>query len=282
MPSITHESPIEVIRRYPSLAAELVRRLTSIEVPGEDKVEVRLGSADASNVVPAEFTADMVVLVTDKHTLKPLLLIVVEPQGREDKAKRFSWPAYLANLREAHECDSAVLIVVCWNEAEAEKCRVAIPMGHPGYVLVPIVIGPNSAPDLDGASPWLTVLCGAIGAIDLDTDAGRRAVLHAIAATHSNTPNLRKLTTIILAVASDVARLELEALMETTEFKSDFLDRIEASAEAKALMRVVKARGIVLTAQQHDLIMSCTDTGQLDTWLDRASAATSANDVFKD
>jgi hypothetical protein len=138
------------------------------------------------------------------------------------------------------------------------------------------------------------ILCGAIGAIDLDTNAGRRTVLHAIAATRSNTPNLRKLTTIILAVASDAARLELEALMETAEFKSDFLDRIEAraaeraaasaaaQAEAKALVRVIRARGIVLTREQHDMVMSCTDTDQLDTWLDRASAATSADDVFKD
>jgi hypothetical protein len=282
MPSITHESPIEVIRSHPGLATELVRRLTVMEVPGEDRAEATLGSADASNVVPAKFTADMVVVVTDRQTRTPVLLIVVEPQGRGGKAKRLSWPAYLANLRAAHDCDSAVLIVVCWNEAEARKCRAAIPMGHPGFVLVPIVIGPLSAPDLDDASPWLKILCGAIGAINLDTDPGRRAVLDAIAETRSDTINLRKLTTIILAVASDAARLELEALMETAEYKSDFLDRIEAKGEAKALVRVMTARGIVLTTAQHDTIMSCTDNDRLGVWLDRASAATSADDVFKD
>jgi hypothetical protein len=32
----------------------------------------------------------------------------------------------------------------------------------------------------------------------------------------------KKLTTLILAVASEDARLALEALMETTEYKSDY------------------------------------------------------------
>ena len=45
---------------------------------------------------------------------------------------------------------------------------MAIPTGHPGFVLVPIVIGPRSTPGLDHASPWLTVLAGTIGAIDLE------------------------------------------------------------------------------------------------------------------
>ena len=57
-----------------------------------------------------------------------------------------------------HQCDSAILVVLCWSETEAEKCRQANPMGHPGFVLVPIVIGPDSAPDIAEASAWLIVL----------------------------------------------------------------------------------------------------------------------------
>jgi hypothetical protein len=294
MPSITHEGPIEIIRQHPKLTTELVRHATGIEIPGDDEVEVTLGSTDASNVVPAEFTADMVTLVTDKATSKPLLLVVVEPQGRSEEEKTFSWPAYLTNLRRAHQCKNAVLIVICWNEAEAEKCRQAIPMGHPGFVLAPIVVGPRSAPDLDGASPWLIILCAAIGAIRLGTDDARRTVLGAITATGSNTTDIRRLTTIIMAAASETARLELEALMETAEYKSDFFDRIEAQGEARgeargeakgearALLKILTSRGIDLTDEQHKMLTTCTDLERIDQWLDLALTATSAGDVFKD
>jgi hypothetical protein len=261
-------------------------------------VRVELGSTDASNVVPAELKADIVTVIYDKATSEALLLVVIEPQGREDSAKKFSWPAYLANLRQAHRCESAVLIVVCWDAAEADKCRKAIPMGHPGYTLVPVVLGPRNGPDLDGAGPWITILAGAIGALDLETDSGRRTILDAITATGSSTPDIRTLTAIILAIASTDARGELEALMATKEYRSDFLDRIEAEGvakgeargltlgeargEAKALLKILSARGITLTSAQHDKVISCPDPGQLDVWLDRALVATSASDLFRD
>src|SRR5258708_11857577 len=113
MPSINDDGPIDVIRKNPEMTAELVRRMTSIALPAEGMVRVELGSTDASNVVPAELKADIVTVIYDKATSDPLLLVVIEPQGREDSAKKFSWPAYLANLRQAHRCESAVLIVIC-------------------------------------------------------------------------------------------------------------------------------------------------------------------------
>jgi len=220
-----------------------------------------------------------------------LLLVVVESQGREDETKRFSWPAYLANLRAAHKCESAVLIVICWNAAEAEKCRAAIPMGHPGYVLVPIVMGPRDGEDLNGTTPWLTVLAGSMGAIDLATDAGQRTVLDAIRDTRSSTPVVRTLTAIILAVAPSPAdRSAMEALMQAKEYKNDFFDRAEAIGEAigeargvaKALLKILRFQGIELTNEQEERIASCLDSQQLDRWLDNAGTATSASDVFKD
>jgi hypothetical protein len=252
---------------------------------------VELGSTDASNVVPDEFKADMVTVIRDVATGDPLLLVIIEPQGREDKEKEFSWPAYLANLRAAHKCKSAVLIVVCWDAAEADKCRAAISMGHPGFVLVPIVIGPRDGRELARVGPWQTVLAGSMGAIDLGTDAGRRTVLDAIRDTASNIPVTRTLSAIILGVApNNAARAALEALMQTKEYKNDFFDRVEAQGMAKgeakgkaeSLMIVLEARGMHPSAEQHDLVMSCTDVDKLDLWLGRAAGATSVGDVFKD
>ena len=183
--------------------------------------------------------------------------------------------------------EPAVLIVVCWNAGEAEKCRAAIPMGHPGYVLTPIVIGPHDGQDLNGRTSWLTVLAGSMGAIDLATDAGRRTVLDAIRDTGCNTPVTRTLHAIILAVApDDAARSALEALMETKEYRNDFADRYEARGvalgEAKALLKVIRSRKVELTREQEERITSCLDSGQLDRWLDNALGADTADDVFKD
>jgi hypothetical protein len=307
MPSINHDGPIEVIRNNPSVTADLVRLLTPVLIPEQDRVRVDLGSADASNVVPDEFRADMVTIIRDRATGDPLLLVVIEPQGRKDKEKRFSWPAYLANLRAAHQCDYAILIVICWDEAEAEKCREAIPMGHPGFILVPVVIGPRDGLNLTGVNPWLTILAGSMNGIDLSAEPGRRAVLDAIRDTHSNTPVTRALSAIILGVAPDDAtRSALEGLMVTKEYKTDFWDRMEARAEAegrargeaegrakgeaegrargeaKVLVKILDARAIELTTDQRDLVLGCTDPGQLDVWVDRALAASSADEVFKD
>jgi hypothetical protein len=119
------------------------------------------------------------------------------------------------------------------------------------------------------------------------TDAGQRAVLDAIPDTGTNTLVTRMLTAIIVAVApDDAARSALEGLMVTKEYKNDFFDRAEAIGEAKAkakvLVKILNVRAIDLTSEQSDLILSCTDSAQLDRWVDRALVATSADEVFKD
>jgi hypothetical protein len=70
--------------------------------------------------------------------------------------------------------------------------------------------------------------------------------------------------------------------MDTKEYKNDYFDRAEALGKAEVLVKILDARAIRLTGEQHDLVMSCTDPSQLDVWVDRALAATSASDVFKD
>jgi hypothetical protein len=72
-------------------------------VPVPDDATADLGPTSLNAVVPAEFTADSVV-VSDRSTGRPDLVIVVEPQGRDDPTKVYSWPAYLANVREAVRC----------------------------------------------------------------------------------------------------------------------------------------------------------------------------------
>jgi hypothetical protein len=90
--SVTHEAPLELVRQHPPLAVELLKAVTHLDLP--DAADVRLGPASLNAVVPVEFRADAVVVVSDDAG-RPAYVIVIEPQGRDDETKAYSWPAYL-------------------------------------------------------------------------------------------------------------------------------------------------------------------------------------------
>jgi hypothetical protein len=293
--TVTHEAPLELIRQHPGLALDLVRAMTDVAVPEDARVV--LGPTSLNAVVPAEFTADSVVVVSDPVTGQPDLVIVVEPQGRDDRTKVYSWPAYLANVREAARCPRAVLIVVCPDPREANKCRQVIPMGHPGWDLWPVVIDPLNAPGVDGAGPYLVLFLACLPALDMESPAGARQVLAAIRDTGASDADRRRLTAIILKRASDAARQTLEAMMSTTEWKDEFiesyvqigieqgleqgLEQGAANAKAQDVLKVMDARGLRLTQEQRARVTAAVGLTQLDAWFDRALTADTAADVFE-
>jgi hypothetical protein len=286
--TVTHEAPLELIRQHPDLAIDLVRAMTSVPVPAGG--HARLGPTDAGSVVPAQFTADSVVIVDDPSTGQPALVIVIEPQGRDDKTKAYAWPAYLANLREAVQCPRAVLIVVCPDPREADKCRRVIAMGHPGWDLWPIVIDPAHAPSDHGAGPYLLLFLACLPALDIDSAAGAARVLDAIRATGASAAQRKRLATIILERASHAARRHLEELMKATEYHNDFIESyvkvgIEQGAVTEAaekVLRLLDGRGLQPTDAQRAQVAASTDMSQLNLWFDRAINAETASDVFKD
>jgi hypothetical protein len=92
-------------------------------------------------------------------------------------------------------------------------------------------------------------------------------------------------------------REHLEELMGIT-YKSKFVDgwyqqghaagqaegraQGEARGQAWSILRVLKSRGLSPTPAQRELIESCEDLRQLDTWFDRALTVTTAAAVFED
>jgi hypothetical protein len=145
---------------------------------------------------------------------------------------------------------------------------------------------PAQRPGVDGASPYLAVFAACIGAIDMETEQGARQVLSAIQATGASNADRERLTTIILTIASSAAQQILENMMSTIEWKSDFIEGFhrQGREEGKAeyLIKMIDARRIVVTDQERQQIISCTDITQLDQWFDRALNATTAADIFKD
>jgi hypothetical protein len=294
--TVTHEAPLELIRQHPALAVDLLRAFTGLAVP--DQSEIRLGPNSLNAVIPAEFTADAVVTVSDPGSGRPHIVIVVEPQGRDDDTKRYAWPAYLANVRNAVKCPTAILIVICPDPAEADKCRQVIEMGHPRWDLWPIVIDPLHAPDAEGAGPYLTLFLACLPALDMANPAVARRVLAAILDTGASDADRRKLVTIILKRASRAARQILEDLMTAVEWKDDWVEsfvnvgRAEGIAEGRAegraetvaseLMRLLALRKLGPGKKHLALIAECTDLATLQRWFDRAATAANAKEVFAD
>jgi hypothetical protein len=73
-----------------------------------------------------------------------------------------------------------------------------------------------------------------------------------------------------------------EVLMNSlsTEYRSEYNRALFAEGEAKAIVTVLEARGLTLSAEDRARITACTDLDQLDAWLHRVGSVTTVSDLF--
>jgi hypothetical protein len=71
--------------------------------------------------------------------------VIVEVQLQADRDKLLSWPVYVTTLRAKFAC-AAVLLVVAPDRDVETWARQPIELGHPGFRLMPIVIGFEDVP----------------------------------------------------------------------------------------------------------------------------------------
>ncbi|MDR2215409.1 MAG: hypothetical protein LBE59_06175, partial [Nevskiaceae bacterium] len=107
MPSQEHEILLMPFRNRPMLAPEMLRDGFGVELP--KFVTVGAASADLTQVEPTEYRADLVLhlrgAASDDNAVAG---IIVEAQRFIDDDKRYSWPAYVANLRAKLRTPAAV------------------------------------------------------------------------------------------------------------------------------------------------------------------------------
>ncbi|MEV2278949.1 hypothetical protein AB0I72_25520 [Nocardiopsis sp. NPDC049922] len=291
MPSPTreHEIPLRIIQNQPALAPVLLESL-GFEVPHHTEAINTLSAL--TNCDPKELNSDGAVLLRDGP--RHVLAVVVERQNDHAKEKRLSWPAYLVNLHSRLQCP-AVLVVLCPTDSLAKWCATPISIGHPGFELSPLTIGPSDMPVVETAEqartlPELAMLSArAHGNTDPST---LKAVVEALDAT----PNRHRVFyyDYVLAGLNEAARKELEALMavDTYQWQSDFarkyvgIGREEGREEghteeaARNVLLVLDERGLTVTDEIRQRIESCTDLNTLHTWLRRSATADRAGDLF--
>jgi hypothetical protein len=299
MPTPKHEALTELFRHRPALAAEILERFLHLDVPGHK--EARLAGGDLPKLMPAERRADAVVMLHQEPAeqgdqARPALAIAVEVQLRVDRRKRRTWPDYLTGLHSRYECP-AILLVVCPERRTAAWAAEPIVIGHPEFVLRPLVLGPDRVPVITDvaeavAGTELAVLSGIAHGTD---QAVRNAVFTALAVFSAQDMNLAALYADVIVTELPMAlrkMAEEELRAKTREYGSDFAksyhaqgkregrEEGRAEGEAKSVLTVLATRGIEVTPDQESRIRQCTDLEQLSSWLRRAVTAESADQVL--
>ncbi|HEX3528269.1 MAG TPA: hypothetical protein VH988_14500 [Thermoanaerobaculia bacterium] len=302
MPSMIHEILIDLFKNRPSLAAELLGEALGVPLPVYS--EARLASADLTEIQPAEYRADVVIVLFEGDI--PVRVIIVEVQLSDDPRKRFSWPAYVTVSRAIHGCPAA-LLVVAPDPDVAAWCAEPIETGHSGFVLHPHVLHRTAIPvvtDPEEATrrPELGVLSAMAHG---ETEKGATiatAVLPAIRELDDD--RARLYYDLVYNSMNEAVRRAMETMMKGYEYQSDFAKkyvaqgRTEGRSEglvegltaglttgrteeaARNLLTVLRARGIAVPDAIRERILAQKDTERLERWLEKAAVATSVAAVI--
>ncbi|MFI0356733.1 hypothetical protein [Actinomadura sp. 9N407] len=195
------------------------------------------------------------------------------------------------------------------NPKVAEWCAEPIDLGHPGYVLCPMVVKSEHIPLM--TDPYEIAADYALGVLSAcfhsEGPSGREVLLATQKATDllaaKNMQIARRYYDDVCAVIPTVVRTFLEEKMKTESpyFSEVFRDaeargeakgeargeargmaRGMARGEAKALLKLLDLRGIQLTGEQRERIAECTDTVELESMLERALKTDSAAELFSE
>ena len=288
MPSLALEVLVYLFKNRPELGPELLTEALGVALPSYD--EARLVSIDLTQVRPAEYRADVVVLLLDAGA--PISVVIVEVQLAIDDDKRFTWPEYLMGARARYRCPAGLLVVAPQPEVAA-WCAEPIDTGVPGFVLTPPVLGRSAVPVITdpveaARRPELAVLSAMAHGESEVGAAIAAAVLPAVAQLGDE--RARFYGDLVLNSLNEAARLALEAMMKGYEYQSDFAKKYvaqgeaagEARGEARALLAALRVRGIPVPDVARERILAERDPERLERWVERAVVACSLADVLDD
>ncbi len=286
VPSQLHEALVDLFRSRPAFVAELLRSVLHVALPARASVEIVAASFGEAR--PPEYAADLVLHVRAGRR-RFVLIVEVQLDTNADArdAKRRVWPRYVVWQWAEQQC--AVYLVVVTPSRRVERWAAQpIAVGHPGFELTPLVLGPSTVPELldrDRAveSPYLTVLSAVVHG------RGPHAVaLGELAAEASLAfePDRRTLyIDMVLAALEPGARRKVEAIMvQKYEYQSEYARRYfgQGLAEGKAegILRVLEARGFAVPDDVAERVRACRDIPTLDAWLTRAATLTDVRELF--
>lgn len=176
----------------------------------------------------------------------------------------------------------------------ARWCAQPIELGHPGFVLQPLVMGPEAIPvildeQVAREDPELAVL----SAMAHGHEEVGASIAHTVLAAVAGLDEERVRLDVDLAMASlsEAARTALEALMHrgTYEYQSEFARKYVAQGreeglhegERAALLEVLDARGLQVDEPTRQRILACSELSPLKLWLRKAVSVQAARELFE-
>jgi hypothetical protein len=294
MPSMAHEILVDLFKNRPPLAAEILAEVLGVSLP--PYTQARLAATDLTEIQPAEYRADAVVVLLDRDI--PVRVIIVEVQLAVDPRKRFSWPAYVTVSRAIHGCP-ADLLVVAPEPLLAGWCAEPIEIGVPGFVLRPPVLHRTNVPVVTDPAeaarrPELGVLSVMAHGETGEGTTIAAAVLPALRGLDED--RARFYYDLVYNSLNETARRALEVMMKGYEYQSDFAKkyvaeglaeglakgRAEGRAEeaARNLLTVLRVRGLTVPDAVRERILAQKDPERLERWLEKAAVAASVAAVI--
>ncbi len=299
MPSLEHETLVELFSRDPHTAVSMLAATNRARIPPHDHVEVR--PADERELTPTSLRVDVVVLL---RRGEPVLVLLLEVQLSRDDDKLFTWPFYVTSMRLRYRCP-AVLMVYAPGDEVARWCQKAIDLGQPDSPFLPLVVGPRQVPRIE--TPGLAVkmpYAALLSAVAHGQAPDNEKVFEALWAALENfgEDDRRVWVELLLATVNETAKKILEAKMNLDAIKEQLPFFIEgklkgkaegkaeglaagkaegkaeglAAGKAQAIEAVLGARGLVVPASVSEALRSCEDQEQLDAWVRAAVTVASA------
>lgn len=302
MPKLRHEAVVEILQNEPKLVLQLLE-IAGAPQPFGSRVRVTVADSDLSDRDAADDDCGPVLtLISDNVFVfaggRVKIAVVAEVQtGAPAKDRTLSWPAYAANARARHKCDS-LLLVFAINADAARGSAKTILTGHPGWDLKPLVCGigrtPGIPPEGGRFAAELVLLRLITGELKLSRHDERMFALAVIAG--APLPRRLRYARYIRALAPTRARRRLEELMRTLPvLKDEFFDGLIEEGLAKGLEqgleqgRLEKGSEMLLKlldkrftvpASIRRRVTKCDDDAQINAWFDRAVNAPSLDAVF--
>jgi hypothetical protein len=281
---MAHEILVDLFKNRPALGPELLAEALGVEVPRYTEATIK--SIDITQIRPAEYRADVVVLLLDDGV--PVYVLIIEVQFGVDRDKPWVWPEYTMGSRAKYRCPAGLLVVAPDPEVAA-WCAQPIETGIPGFVLVPPVLGREAVPIVTDPAeaarrPELAVLSA------MAHGEGE----HGAAIGAATLPAIRELPDelrgfygdLVYNALNEAARRALEAMMKGYQYQSDFAKKYvaegEASARTRDVLTVLRARGVAVPDAARERILAQRDPERLEHWLERAALAVSVDVVLSE
>lgn len=291
MPKIPHDALHHLFREEPLLFNRSMHKVLGFEFPKTRSLSViDTDLTEVKNIVRQVDTMLLADTVDGEH------IVMIEPQTDTSESKRRSWAWYVAYAHNYFGLP-VTLMVITPKADTARWARKPVTVGLPEWptmTLQPIVLGPdNVEPVYDVGAACEDIVYAVLATLTrrLDDDIERPLRVLAAALDTFDGQTARYWAEYTEGGLGEGCARELwRTIMETMPYKYPsqmrLMGREEGRAEgrlegeSRALLKMLEARGVKLSARDRERIATCTDAELLETWVGRAAIAADAEELF--